>query len=324
MNLWNDFIDRIFGNLRSTAQSLVITLATFASDYGVTISEAHWMKVSAWVLLGLTAVYNLLKRDAPKPEEPPAPSDNGPDMRGGNFSGYRSIMIPFAIFVLLVAPMSAFSCRDSANPGNFERSVTAAGYDLQLAFEAGGKSVIAFNSRNRLDLEGTRYALGKLKAASTAGNSLFEQLEKFTTVDTSNKDQILTLVDGFIAELDVIIADNTLISVDGQTLAQARRWMFIARSFGQGIRIAIATVSASTPLRQILMDEAQARQVAARATSKFTDEDALLAQDLIQVAADFYVKLKSQKGQSAEWLREQRRNTHTTNQALFAQHLQRV
>src|SRR5262245_35551675 len=124
MNILNDLIDRIFKNLNSTAQAAVIGLATFLSDHGVTISQAHTTKIAAWIALGVTALYNLFKRDAPKPPEEP-PTDDTP--RNWS-SGYRSLMIPFAIFLLLVGPMSAFSCRQNpTDPGNFERSVTAAG-----------------------------------------------------------------------------------------------------------------------------------------------------------------------------------------------------
>src|SRR5262249_458019 len=149
-------------------------------------------------------------------------------------------------------------------------------------------------------------------------------LEQFSTVDTTNKDAVIQLIDGFVATIDGIIADNQMVTLDGKTLAQARRWIFIARSFAQGIRIAVASVSQPTPRRTLLIDEANSRKIAARASERFTDDDALLTQDIIVIATDFYVKIKSQRGQTVEWLREQRRNTHTSNQAFFDQHLQRI
>jgi hypothetical protein len=162
-----------------------------------------------------------------------------------------------------------------------------------------------------------------MKAASQAANALFEQLEKFPVVDASNKDAILQLVGEFISVVDGIIENNQLITLDGKTLSQARRWLFVAQGIAQGIRIAVASVQQPTPLNRLLIDGSKVRYAAAKASQGFTDEDAALVNDIVNIGVDFFVKLKAQSGQTTEWLREKRRQLFNDNQVYFDQQLQR-
>jgi hypothetical protein len=242
----------------------------------------------------------------------------------------RKIASHFLAIAVLFTAVSAFRCGD---PAGSERSVTAAGLDVQLAIQAGGKSVIAFNTRNRLSLQDEKYVVGKLAAASTAANNLFDSLERFPTVDSTNKDALLQLVDQFLGNIDTIIADNQLVALDNKTQAQTLRWIFVARALTQGIRVAIASVSAPTPLGKVLISEADAKTIVGKANKnavlKRNSKDAVddytqLANDIIAISADFYVALKQETGKSTDWLRAQRQSVFASNQSLFTQQLQRI
>ena len=65
----NDLLQRVFGNLRSSVTALVVVVAGFLSDYGITLSQVNINKAAAWALLAIVALERLLGVDPPKEEE---------------------------------------------------------------------------------------------------------------------------------------------------------------------------------------------------------------------------------------------------------------
>lgn len=65
----NFIVERIFGNLKSTAMSAVLTLAATLSSYGITLSEGRVQQITALVLTAIVAIERLFAKDAPKDED---------------------------------------------------------------------------------------------------------------------------------------------------------------------------------------------------------------------------------------------------------------
>ena len=202
--------------------------------------------------------------------------------------------------------LGALAFKQCSNPDASQRNILAAGYDIQLAMEAGARTAKAFNARGRLSRDKYLYAIRKLRDASEATQRFHLEIEKFPTINTSNKQAVLTAVDDFLSRLDGIIADGLISQLDAETESQVRRWLFVARSIGLGVKIAVAGVSQPTPAAKVMIAESAARDVEARASRGFSDQDAQLVADLANISADFLIRLREQRGLSVDQLRSLR------------------
>jgi hypothetical protein len=226
-------------------------------------------------------------------------------------------------FTLLCSLLcGALGFKACSNPDGAQRNIHAAGYDAQLALEAGARTAKAFNARGRLSRDKYRYTLRKLSEASEAIHRLNLEIEKYPTIDPANKQAVLAAVDEFLSRFDTIIADNLLIQLDAETQSQVRRWLFVARSIGLGIKVAVAGVSTPTPSAKVLITEATAKDIQSRATARdFSDQDAQLVADIVNISTDFLIRIKEQKGLSTDQIRSLRDDQYARLRKFLASEL---
>lgn len=234
-------------------------------------------------------------------------------------------VVPNSTFLALAVlvgtlPLMAVKC---SKPADAQRTIIAGTYDAQLAIDASAKTSLAFNTRGRLSLAKHQAIIKKLRGVSTAFNEFGGEVEQWPTIDAASKPVLLDAASRLIEKVGAIANDGDLVALDADTQSQVRRGVFIAVTLANGIKVAIASAPTGTKTRAALIDENTARLVHARSTRDFTDQDALLTQDIITIWSDFLVKIKTQSGQPIETLRAWRDNLYTTLQAFFTAQLAR-
>lgn len=236
-------------------------------------------------------------------------------------SGYGGSSMLAILVLVATLPLMAVKC---SKPADAERSIVAGTYDAQLAIDASAKTSTAFNARGRLSLAKHKVILTKLRGVSTAFNEFGAEIEQWPTIDTSSKPLLLDAASRLIAKVGEIANDGDLVALDAETQSQVRRGVFIAVTLANGIKVAIAGAPTGAKTKTIQIDEGTARGVYARSTKDFTDQDALLTQDIVTIWSDFLVKIKTQKGQPVETLRAWRDQLYADLKTFFAAQLARA
>lgn len=306
-----DLFERLFLNFRTSLDGAILAVIAWLSSNGVELSEANKTKLLAISALIAGALYKFLSKDPQPQPDPPS---------GASGSSWSSRMILIPLLLLAILPVSAWRCN---SPEAAERTIVAGTYDAQLALEAGGKTSLAFNTRGRLNLPKHKIAVTKMKGLSTAFYEFGKELEQWPTLDAANKPAAIDASTRLLGKVAVVAEDGELIALDQETKSQIRRAVFVASSIANGIKIAIASAPVGTPTAKVLIPEETAREVNSARQRGFSDEDALLTQDVITIWADFLVKIKQQRGQSLPTLKEWGRKAYDDNQAFFAAQLAR-
>lgn len=317
MNLVKDLLSRVFLHYKSSLTGLGLIAVTFLADNGVNLSTENADLLVARIVAYGVGIVRIFWKDADGPQDPP--SDGG--VIGSNI--YRSLMGLIGIGLLIVAG-SAFKCGGGADPQSLERNIVAAGYDVHLGFEAAASSAKAFNARGRLADEKYKTVITKLSGLTEAAQRFNLRLDQIPQITPGNKQEVIDLIDGFLADVDSVVADELIIDADKDTQSQVRRWIFVARAVGQGIRVAVAAVQQPTELTKVLIAKDSIKNASDKARSRdFTDNDATLVQDLIKISTDFLVDVLAQRGQSIETIRTWRNDLYNTLKAFYAAELAR-
>jgi len=316
MNLIKDLFSRLFLHYKSSLTGVGMIAVAFLADHGFNLSAENSELLVAKIVAYGVGLVKLFWKDADGPLRP----DDG--VVGS--SVYRSLMLMLSVGLLVVAG-SAWKCGgEGGDPANLERNIVAAGYDLHLGFEAGAKSAKAFNSRGRLGDEKYKAVVSKMSGLTEAAQRFNLRLDEIPQITPENKQQVIDLIDGFLADIDGVIADNLIVDADKDTQSQVRRWLFVARSVGQGIKVAVAAVSKPTPTEKVLIDQGSIKSAASKARSRdFTDNDAALVQDLINISTDFLVDVLAQRGETVDTLRTWRNDLYATLKSFYAAELAR-
>lgn len=246
-------------------------------------------------------------------------TDSGGDGGAGGGAVAGSSFLALAV-LLGTLPLMAVKCN---NPANAERSIVAGTYDAQLAIEASGKTSLAFNTRGRLALAKHQTIVKKLRGVSTAFNEFGNEIEQWPTIDAASKPVLLDAASRLIEKVGAIANDGDLVALDAETQSQVRRGVFIAVTLANGIKVAIASAPVGAKTKSIQIDEGTARTAATRGTREFSDQDALLTQDIVTIWSDFLVRIKTQKGQPVETLRAWRDKLYADLTAFFTAQLAR-
>jgi len=312
VEILKDLLVRLFVNFRTSTDGAIYAVIAWLMANGVELSEANKGKLLGIGTLIVGAFWKFFSKDPiPQPPNEEAFSRSG----GGS---YRMFLIP--LLLLAVLPFGAWRCN---NPEAAERTIVAGTYDAQLALEAGGKTSFAFNSRGRLALPKHKTAVLKLKGISTAFQEFGKEIEQWPTLDAANKPLAIDAATRLLTKAEIIANDGELIAIDEETQSQVRRGVFAAITIANGIKVAIASAPVGTPTTKVLIAEDTARKVNAERSRGFSDQDALLTQDVITIWSDFLVKIKLQRGQPIGTLREWREKAYEANQAFFAAQLAR-
>jgi hypothetical protein len=314
MNLVKDLLGRVFLHYKSSLEGVGFIAVAFLADHGFNLSAENSELLVAKIVAYGVGLVKLFWKDADGPTDPPA--DGG--VIGS--SVYRSLLL----VGLLVVAGSAFKCGGGADPQSLERNIVAAGYDVHLGFEAAANSAKAFNARGRLADEKYKTVITKLSGLTEAAQRFNLRLDQIPQITPGNKQEVIDLIDGFLADVDSVVADELIVDADKDTQSQVRRWIFVARAVGQGIKVAVAAVQQPTEPAKVLIDPASIKGASDKARSRdFTDNDAALVQDLINISTDFLVDVLAQRGQSIETIRTWRNDLYNTLKAFYAAELAR-
>ena len=310
MNLLKDLFSRVFLHYKNSLTGLGMIAVAFLADHGFNLSAENSELLVAKIVAYGVGLVKLFWKDADGPADPP--NDGG--VIGSQV--FRS----FLLIGLLVVAGSAWKCGgEGGDPANLERNIVAAGYDLHLGFEAGAKSAKAFNSRGRLSDAKYKTVISKMSGLTEAAQRFNLRLDTIPQITPENKQEVIQLIDGFLADVDGVIADNLIVEADADTQSQVRRWLFVARSVGQGIKVAVAAVNKPTPTEKVLIGKESIKGASDKARSRdFTDNDAALVQDLVNISTDFLVDVLAQRGQTIDTLRTWRNDLYATLKTFYA------
>lgn len=310
MNLLKDLFSRLFLHYKSSLTGVGMIAVAFLADHGFNLSAENSELLVAKIVAYGVGLVKLFWKDADGPQGPPS----GDGVVGS--SVYRSLLL----IGLLVVAGSAWKCGgEGGDPAVLERNIVAAGYDLHLGFEAGAKSAKAFNTRGRLADAKYKAVISKMSGLTEAAQRFNLRLDTIPQITPENKQEVITLIDGFLVDIDGVIADNLIVEADADTQSQVRRWLFVARSVGQGIKVAVAAVQKPTETSKVLIGKESIKGASDKARSRdFTDNDAALVQDLVNISTDFLVDVLAQRGQTINTLRTWRNDLYNTLKAFYA------
>lgn len=201
--------------------------------------------------------------------------------------------------VLLVVAASAWSCNPKESV-----PLAQAGYQVQVYSHAAVKTGKAFNDLRNDLLGNATYGslLTKIDTASEIGERLFKTIDETPVITPDNKLGFLDQADRYAQLLDGIIADKLFRGLPDSL----RDTILVARSLGAAIKVAVASIQATVPTKDVLVRADKVNAEAKRAAKGFGQADAELVTRLGNIVAETAADVIAAKGVSIESLRASR------------------
>jgi hypothetical protein len=165
-----------------------------------------------------------------------------------------------------------------------------AGYQLHVYAHAGARVGNAFNVLKPEKLPNATYGrlLLALGTASEIGERVFKTIDASEQITPGDKVALIAQIDQYITVLDGVLGDNLITQLQPDTQVQLRRSIALGRSVANAIKIAIATLKTTKPVKNIRVqtDGIEPQQAREAATCAIGENDVQLAIALNGAALD--------------------------------------